>query len=340
MNRHPHEPLTPEERELAQLTGRLGPHGEPSPALDARILAAAHAAVASQQARKPRSRWPVAMGVAASVVLAVGVAWQLRPLQQVAAVSEAPVQASEALDGSADAAAVAAPAPQAASDEASTASATVASSIAERPADATAVAPLSTPRRVEEPRAGAAASTTVADSARNHAASRDTDAYSAPRPPAAPPPPPPPPAAAAAMPAPKGLIAREPTPETPRAFTSEADSPVDTVNVTGSSSSNQAVQTRQEAAERTENKARAAAETAKEGAALDRIEVSGSRLQRTDLQVPVSDDARLPVKDWLERIRTRYGLGDADAARQSLQLFMREHPRQSIPDDLAPLLEP
>ena len=48
MNPYPHEPLTPEERELAQLTARLPPHGEPSPALDARILAAAHAAAAPQ----------------------------------------------------------------------------------------------------------------------------------------------------------------------------------------------------------------------------------------------------------------------------------------------------
>ena len=51
MNPYPHEPLTPEERELAQLTSRLPPHGEPSAALDARILAAAHAAAAPQPVR-------------------------------------------------------------------------------------------------------------------------------------------------------------------------------------------------------------------------------------------------------------------------------------------------
>ena len=99
MNRYPNEPLTPEERELAQLAGRLGPHGEPSSALDARILAAAHAAVATQQTRKPKPRWPLAMGLAASVVLAVGVAWQLRPLQQLATVSEVPAEASADAEG-------------------------------------------------------------------------------------------------------------------------------------------------------------------------------------------------------------------------------------------------
>jgi hypothetical protein len=72
-------PLTPEERALAERLARLGPHGEPSPALDARILAAAHAATQAP-ARAPRHRrWPVALGVAASLVLALGIAWRMRP---------------------------------------------------------------------------------------------------------------------------------------------------------------------------------------------------------------------------------------------------------------------
>ena len=72
---------------------------------------------------------------------------------------------------------------------------------------------------------------------------------------------------------------------------------------------------------------------------LDRVEVSGSRLRRTDLQVPVSEDAQLAVDEWLERVRTRYGLGDAGAARQSLLLFVRDHPEEPVPDDLEPLLD-
>src|SRR5690606_8160110 len=39
--------LTPEERALADRLARLGPQGEPSPALDARILAAAREATAA-----------------------------------------------------------------------------------------------------------------------------------------------------------------------------------------------------------------------------------------------------------------------------------------------------
>jgi hypothetical protein len=77
----------------------------------------------------------------------------------------------------------------------------------------------------------------------------------------------------------------------------------------------------------------------KESATLDRVEVTGSRLKRTDLQVPVSDDAELPVNEWLERVRTRYGLGDAGAAKQSLLLFVKDHPSEPVPGDLEPLLE-
>ena len=141
--------------------------------------------------------------------------------------------------------------------------------------------------------------------------------------------------------APKGLVAQEPTPESPMAFTAEADAAADMAAV-GDTSSNsaRAAPTGQQAAARAEMKARSAAATAKESATLDRVEVTGSRLQRTDLQVPVSDDARLPVNDWLERVRTRYGLGDEDAARQSLLLFVKDHPREPVPDDLEPLLEP
>ena len=344
MNRYPHEPLTPEERELAQLTGRLGPHGEPSPALDARILAAAHAAVVVEQSRKPKPRWPLAMGVAASMVLAVGVAWQLRPLQEVATVSEAPAAASEAVEGSADAAAMAAePGSPSVAQELESGPEAFAKSEA-TPASLPAAEPPPPPMRALAPAAGAAAPS-PAESTRNRATTRQTDAYSPPSMPApaaaapAPPPPPAPPVVTASSP--KSLGAQEPTPESPMAFAAEADAAADMASVAETSSNSaRAAQSGQQAAARTEMKARSAAATAKESATLDRVEVTGSRLQRTDLQVPVSDDARLPVNDWLERVRTRYGLGDEEAARESLLLFVKDHPREPVPDDLEPLLEP
>jgi hypothetical protein len=88
-NRHS-EPLSPEERALRESLARLGPHGEPSSVLDARILAAAHAAATTpSHAQRPARRWPVALGIAASLTLAVGIAWQLRPVQEAATYDEA-----------------------------------------------------------------------------------------------------------------------------------------------------------------------------------------------------------------------------------------------------------
>jgi hypothetical protein len=79
----PREPLTPEEQALARRLAQLGPQAEPSSALDARILAAARAEETRAVNSARRSRpWPVALGVAASLVLAIGLAWRLRPLPE------------------------------------------------------------------------------------------------------------------------------------------------------------------------------------------------------------------------------------------------------------------
>ncbi|WP_159015262.1 hypothetical protein [Cognatiluteimonas profundi] len=73
--------LSPEERTLAEQLARVGPRAEPSPALDARVMAAARDA--SDREREPlrkHRRWPLAVGLVASLVLAVGIAWRVRPL--------------------------------------------------------------------------------------------------------------------------------------------------------------------------------------------------------------------------------------------------------------------
>ena len=95
--------LTPEERALAQRLARLGPHAEPSAALDAKILAAAHAAAEPEPIRPRRDRrqrkaatWPTVLGFAASLALACGIAWQLRPLPN-APSSARPTGANDAL---------------------------------------------------------------------------------------------------------------------------------------------------------------------------------------------------------------------------------------------------
>lgn len=87
------DPLTPEERELARLLGRPNATG-PAPSIDEAVLAAARTAVeapaadaatwklppdAPARSRRPRSRLPAVFGLAASVIFAVGIAWQLKP---------------------------------------------------------------------------------------------------------------------------------------------------------------------------------------------------------------------------------------------------------------------
>ena len=112
------DPLSQEERELAERLGRLGGPREPAPALDAAILAAARAAVTEDDAppatlaaaplaaadapadakpgpaldpaaapapnvtpfrpRRTVPRWPLGLSVAASLVLAAGIGWKLQ----------------------------------------------------------------------------------------------------------------------------------------------------------------------------------------------------------------------------------------------------------------------
>lgn len=75
MNR---EPLDAQERELAEALNRL-PAIEPTPALDARVLAQARDALKkpASQVRRHRPWWMSAgLGTAAAAVMAAGVAWQ------------------------------------------------------------------------------------------------------------------------------------------------------------------------------------------------------------------------------------------------------------------------
>lgn len=345
MNRHPPEPLTQEERELAQLIARVSTHGEPATTLDAKILAAAHAAVTGKPQRTRKPRWPVAMGLAASVVFAVGVAWQLRPVQPAAPLaSEAPAPAAAEMATQPEAEPVTEAVPPLHVDVVAQDSAAAADVPMPAPPPPPAAKPLP-PRSVSMPPPRRAAHVTPPNVPPPQAPpvqrqAQDSDRYRSLN---AAPPAPAPPAPAMAAPA--------PATEAPSAFVSDAhDGAVPkalSANEAAGYSAARAAAAKQSTA-RGEMKTSAAIREQERGAqesnagdrpTLDRVEVTGSRLQRTDLQVPVSDDARLPVYEWLERVRTRYGLGDAEAAKKSLLLFVREHPGEAVPGDLEPLLE-
>lgn len=369
----PHEPLTPEERALAQSLSRLGPHGGPSPGLDARILAAARAAVQDApapggQVPPPRRRWPLGLGVAASVLLAAGVAWQLRPAYEVPVASEVPAAAP-----------VRAPAVVMDSAE----------------ADIDPAAASAAPVAVQEAPAPALPPAAPADAATSGPARKNAEAAARQE--------------AAPKRGPLGLIPAVPglsAPEAPRitrsapqAFPAEAASasaptsapaPVVADEAMEMQDTAAAAQARERAAAQQQEQrvryeeARQEKARATDARALDSITVTGSRVQnretptraqgaapvptdvtppsppappppaasagssqpsaartalrRTDLQVPVDEDIRLPPDEWLERIRLRRDLGDSANALRSLQLFVQAHPFQRVPDDLRPLL--
>lgn len=330
------EPLTPEERELAAQLSRLGPHGEPSPALDSRIMAAAHAELAATKSRRQKPRWPVALSLAASVLLAVGVAWQLRPLQETPTASEVPT------------AAAAPESPPLAAVE------TQAADVAEQIADATPPPPApeafpvtpdtnsgaapASPPQLEKPAApgtAARAPAPVKYLARvptPKSTTPETARYS-------PPPPPPPPAPAEDARA--GALA-EPAPIMQASHDAErtavqAEQAAQAKRARDEATSNRLLLRESEQRRRQESPMAAASAIAQDTIAE---EASSARatLRRTDLQLPVAEDAKLAPAEWLNRIRLRRDLGDSGNASASLRLFVDAHPFQRVPEDLRPLL--
>lgn len=355
MKRNTPDPLSPEERALADRLARLGPHDGPSPALDAKILAAAHAAAASSRPpQRARRRWGVlsaipgglitGVGVAATMALAVGVVWQLRPISPS---REAPIH--EPADGAYTSAEMIARPRQ---------------TIAPPPPPSAAALPQANMRRLE-PSADAAAATAPAPSLAAAA---------------------PPPAAEASAQAADGYFRESdaPSPAAPSMRRQRDDKNVaaaaaaDTDAAAGAAGNVSAFsrapahappapapaakpgQDAYDPFSLTPSKARRAAEAAeqrreaeaKQETTLDRVEVTGSRIKRTDIESaqpvsalqddaialpPVSEDARLERAEWLERIRARRDAGDVDDARASLKLFRKTHPRVRVPDDLRPL---
>lgn len=342
----PSEPLTPDERAWAERLALVGPHagpdGGPSPALDARILAAAQAAVAVRpRQRASRRRWPTLVGAAASLVIVVGLAWQLQPLLRTRpSLSEGPATAAPIARSedslSADVLAAADPVARSAVDSPPPAPAPPLTTAPRKPISpppAVVAASPARPAPAHRPTAfgddaippyadyagnaaaGQAASQAAADDAsartstderRERAAATAAQPFPAARADAAEAaaPAPPPPSFAPAAPAARGAFAP----------------PRDTSSRKATASPPQA---------------EPAAQAEHDNTTLDRIEVTGTRITLADL--PVRDDARLEPAVWLQRIRDRRDADDLDGARESLARFRQSHPRIRLPDDLVRL---
>ena len=342
MNRD--EPLTPEERELARLLGRRTEQAPP-PALDAAILAAARAAVDAPaagtvapadapRARQARPRWPAVFGIAASMVFAIGIAWQLRPEPPPIPAGEAQVAAAPAADDAvADQAAEgnaaetamapAPPAPEAApfaAPQAMPPAASEATPIA-APAPALARAPVPAPAAPAEAPAPASAKAEVARARIAEPVADTAFAALPPPPPAAAPPvayaaPAPAPAPASA-PAPVGAMqARSAAPVAASTADAEPAPALDRVQVTSSK--------------------RVATNRSAPGV-MRRSSEAG--LSADTVQAEVDADARLPRRQWLQKIRERRDQDQRDLARASLERYIQQYPEARLPRDLRPLLD-
>jgi hypothetical protein len=318
----PIDPLDADELELARVLRAL-PGGEPSAALDARILRASQDALAQPSPRR-RALWASGstgalwgIGSAAAAILAVGIGWKLTapPDDGLAVPRAVPVAADSASDQEATWVEFT-PMPQAREDSAS-----VAPPPPPPPAEVKPQAPL---RRAEPAIVAAPA-------------------------PAAPP------AAMAAAPA-----SPEPFPEAARAKSEEFQSSGRTRDEEPASAVAQDAvaspaatamggdagrDAREAYSDRQRDKVLGGlAEAAKAAPAPAVGERERSAQNAAREQAPADGDARveadaaLAPADWLERVRARMKAGDGAGARASLRLFVARHPGHAVPTDLRPLL--
>lgn len=368
-----HDPLDHEERALA----RLLPGDDavaPDAAVDARILAAARDSLGvppaagraphrSGAARRPRRGWPVALGLAASVTLAVGVAWQLRepPLP---AIAPATAPSAKPAGDAAQAPVARAPAPAATAPAMAATDAEAGPAPAEHDAAVAAAGARTTQRQEKAGRqAEAAAAAAVADAGAD-AHSEDTQA-----------------ATAAAMQRPaqrqekagrqaEALAASEA--ERARAHQAATAAAVQRSTQRTGKAARQAMASppppAAPPAPMAEPRATAVSQQpsppappappsvlaapapAAAGARPDEhgggfapdppvaVAAEASDLSITAAANVVGDDARLPPSQWLQRIRERSGRGETALARASLARFLQVHPQEPVPADLRPLL--
>jgi resuscitation-promoting factor RpfA len=376
MNRSP-EPLSAEERALAERLARLDVRREPSPALDAAILAAARAAVtgadtptttaaaaimtavpppiaASAQGdsnegedegventppkvvplrpRKPLSRLPLGLSLAASLVLAAGIGWRLAdgggsesalesaPAQKAALEEQSAYSADTAATAAADATEAVILEPEmnrtppppppldsiesqrreiAMAPPAPEREAKRTNSISERDSEFVMDEGIAREATDADAAAGAFPAEPIAQSAPafgNAAAAKST----------------------AAGGAAEGLVGR--ARDRREAGKDDRAESVDKVHVTGARLARQAPV--------------ASPPPAAQAPAAPAASAASIADQPFDDQPPVSADSPEFRQAWLQRIRNLFAKGQADAGRTSLQEFRRRYPDSELPDDL------
>lgn len=337
MTMPPPAPLSTEERELAHMLDRLDAPRQPSAALDASVLAMARQAlttgaspVASPASRTRQRRWPAAMGLAASLMLAVGITWQLRTPHE---------QASERAMPNADAASASDAGAGSGPWVDDTADMTVAPPAAEalpaepmppspRPQSITPVSSRDSMRNT--------ASTTARQQERGrsapppvHELAADEIAEEALAPPA--------PIAAPSAPAPPTFEERAAiaggTGTAAEAAPAQPAARLDQISVSGTRLPSSS------APAKTASQAKPAAQTDTAATARD-YDTAGFSTDAIDQEPPAKADTPEVQRAWLQRIRALLARGEITAAQSSLAEFRRRYPGYVLPDDLARLAPP
>ena len=307
--------LSAEEREFARLLGGPAVDDGPSPAIDAAIIAmaqselktrhnAASPPAADRRLGTRRRRRPLSLlAAAASMVLAVGIAWQLRPLAPER--ESAPDQETAAQRAMAPAAAEDAAAESLSADN-------IAAAKTVPPPVVPPAPPTRTPPTADPAPAGTAHKRAAAG---NMAADIE-----------------PPLAALRTAPAPAPMIIAPPSPPAPPAAMAAPAMPAPLQMPTMTEDATQSFDRQEIRSQR--SLLRQPASPAPQDA-LQEVVVTGSRALEADLE----SDAALPQRQWLQRIRERQRDGDLQGARASLRRFALDHPDAHIPRALRPLLQ-
>ena len=334
MTDHTRHPLDAEERALRAQLPRLHGRGEPGPLLDASILSAARAAATKAPPRPRRRSWIMPLSVAATVTVAVGLAWRLQPPDAAPAFEQAASEYAASEQAASEQAAVEYVRPDVASS--------VAAEPAAAPQAADAAARIS---RIEAapaaPELVAPASAPVQRKARTHAVlpseqelvtqAAPMSAPAAPAPPAPPPPAPSVPRIATdSVASEAAMVADAPAPLSAPKPVASAAPPTSQIAARASAQQQaQAIAAEKDAAARIARSKQAASQAARAAAAdVQAFEMADDEAPPVSMDMPAAREA------WLRRIIELLDQGETQNARESLAEFRRRYPNATLPPRL------